>query len=179
MTGLHPDTSYSYTIDGSGSNFTFTSQPSVGSSFNFIAFGDMGVDSKSKESEKCKGAVGTLSSLKDEISKHRSSRPDFIMHAGDLSYANGHPGVWDEFMDFIEPVASRVPYMVAIGNHEYDYDHGTNRDPSGAAPYHPDWGNYGYVTVSLLLLPALLLHALPLPPQPHKHHRDRRWHHRC
>ena len=32
--------------------------------------------------------------------------------------ANGEPEVWDSFMESIEPIASRVPYMVQNGNHE-------------------------------------------------------------
>lgn len=47
----------------------------------------------------------------------------------------------------IQPVASRVPYMIAVGNHEYDYmTEGTGRDPSGAhgvPGFHPQWGDYG------------------------------------
>lgn len=49
-------------------------------------------------------------------------------------------------MDSIEPVASRVPYMVGIGNHEYDWEHKNSHEPdaSGAdLPYAPDWGNFG------------------------------------
>ena len=42
--------------------------------------------------------------------------------------------VWDYWGDFIEPIAARVPWMVGIGNHEYDYD---------GQPFEPDWGNYG------------------------------------
>lgn len=30
-------------------------------------------------------------------------------------------------MGAIQPFASRVPYMVAIGNHEYLYKHGDSR----------------------------------------------------
>jgi hypothetical protein len=37
------------------------------------------------------------------------------MHVGDISYANGNPVIWDSFMDAIEPLTRRVPYMVAIG----------------------------------------------------------------
>ena len=52
--------------------------------------------------------------------------------------------IWDTFMDYIEPFAARVPYMIGVGNHEYDYGKGSERDPSGAAgPYEPDWGNFG------------------------------------
>ena len=53
----------------------------------------------------------------------RSSSYDFALHAGDISYADNVPGedydlVWDRFMDMVEPLASRVPYMVTPGNHE-------------------------------------------------------------
>lgn len=40
---------------------------------------------------------------------------DMVLHVGDLSYANGREYVWNSFMDAIEPAASRVPYMVAVG----------------------------------------------------------------
>jgi hypothetical protein len=33
-------------------------------------------------------------------------------------------------MEAIQPVASSTPYMVAVGNHEYDYFKGWERDPS-------------------------------------------------
>jgi hypothetical protein len=68
-----------------------------------------------------------------------------ILHVGDISYANGKPEIWDSFMDGIQPIASRVPYMVAIGNHEYGYRKGSGAmvDPSGAAgPYQPSWGEW-------------------------------------
>jgi hypothetical protein len=40
---------------------------------------------------------------------------DMVLHVGDIAYANGRSDVWDSFMDAIEPAASRVPYMVAVG----------------------------------------------------------------
>ena len=40
---------------------------------------------------------------------------DMVLHVGDVSYANGDPAIWDSFMDGIEPIASRVPYMIAVG----------------------------------------------------------------
>eukprot|EP00752_Nemacystus_decipiens_P007459 g6665.t1 len=44
-----------------------------------------------------------------------------VLHIGDLSYARGYDAQWDEFLEEIEPVASAVPWMVAVGNHERDY----------------------------------------------------------
>lgn len=43
---------------------------------------------------------------------------DMILHIGDISYATGFLAEWDFFLEMIGPVASRVPYMTAIGNHE-------------------------------------------------------------
>lgn len=77
---------------------------------------------------------------------------ELVLHIGDISYANGDPDIWDTFMDYIEPYAARAPYMLGIGNHEYDWRTGTEKrrkhrratDASGRdAPYDPDWGNYG------------------------------------
>jgi hypothetical protein len=33
--------------------------------------------------------------------------------------ADGNPEIWDAFMDSIEPLSARLPYMVQVGNHEY------------------------------------------------------------
>ena len=90
-------------------------------------------------------ASDTMAALAHEL---RSWELELVYHIGDLAYANGRARVWDTFMTGIEPVASRVPYMVGIGNHEYDWGrrggpHGAP-DASGALrPYDPDWGNYG------------------------------------
>ena len=54
----------------------------------------------------------------------RQDSYDFLLHAGDIAYADNVPGedydlVWDNFMEMVAPLASRVPYMVTPGNHEY------------------------------------------------------------
>ncbi|KAF0929607.1 hypothetical protein E2562_022976 [Oryza meyeriana var. granulata] len=54
----------------------------------------------------------------------------FISHIGDISYAKGYAWLWDHFFEQIEPIASRTPYHVCIGNHEYDW-------PS--QPWKPSW----------------------------------------
>ena len=77
---------------------------------------------------------------------------ELVLHVGDVSYANGDPDIWNTFMDYIEPYATRAPYMLGIGNHEYDWRTGGEKrhkhrrrpDASGRnKPYDPDWGNYG------------------------------------
>merc|ERR1719174_843738 len=41
-----------------------------------------------------------------------------VVHFGDIAYAVGYLSEWDEFMQQISPVASRIPWMTSIGNHE-------------------------------------------------------------
>jgi len=52
---------------------------------------------------------------------------------GDLSYAVGRAYRWDMFMNEIEPLSTRLPFMVVIGNHEYDYI---------GQVFSPPWSNY-------------------------------------
>ena len=81
------------------------------------------------------GAAAVVASMERKLLDNIGA---FIMHAGDLSYACGVEMKWDYWMHTIAPVSSKVPYMVAVGNHEYDYLTGSERDPSGAAePYIP------------------------------------------
>ena len=86
------------------------------------------------------------------VAKEVEDGADLVLHVGDISYANGDPDIWDAFMDYIEPYAARAPYMLGIGNHEYDWRTGGEKrhrhhrrpDASGRdKPYDPDWGNYG------------------------------------
>ncbi|CAI9096490.1 OLC1v1032652C1 [Oldenlandia corymbosa var. corymbosa] len=57
-------------------------------------------------------------------------KPALISHIGDISYARGYSWLWDNFFNQIELVASRVPYHVCIGNHEYDWP---------LQPWRPEW----------------------------------------
>ncbi|KAM0866651.1 hypothetical protein ACQ4PT_042483 [Festuca glaucescens] len=38
---------------------------------------------------------------------------DVVFHIGDISYANGYLSQWDQFTQQVEPITSRVPYMLA------------------------------------------------------------------
>ena len=51
---------------------------------------------------------------------------DAVIHSGDVSYADGFMQHWDTFFNKIEPIASRVPYMVTPGNHEFWYSPRSN-----------------------------------------------------
>lgn len=64
-------------------------------------------------------------------------KPAFVSHIGDISYARGYSWLWDEFFTQIEPVASKVPYHVCIGNHEYNWP---------TQPWRPEWSTASYGT---------------------------------
>uniref|UniRef100_M4B968 Purple acid phosphatase n=1 Tax=Hyaloperonospora arabidopsidis (strain Emoy2) TaxID=559515 RepID=M4B968_HYAAE len=145
LKGLNLGTRYFYKFgsdkDGWSSVYSFMSRPDASvKSAKFIAYADMGVDS-------APAAISTaVRSYQDVVGGGYDS---FLLHFGDISYARGHAHIWDEFFHVIEPHATRVPYMVSIGNHEYDYMTGGANDPSGATGidgrmgFHPDWANYG------------------------------------
>ena len=75
---------------------------------HFLVYGDFGVGDQ---------IVETMERLIEETENYEY---DAIFHVGDFAYdLDSYQGqVGDEFLRSIEPVASKVPYMVAQGNHE-------------------------------------------------------------
>ncbi|RAL53834.1 hypothetical protein DM860_004305 [Cuscuta australis] len=125
MTGLNPSTTYTYTLGsdsiGWSSNITFKTAPAGGSDeLRFIVFGDMGKAPRDNSIEHYiqPGSLSVVDAMEREIS---AGKVDSVFHIGDISYATGFLVEWDYFLHLITPVASRVPYMTAIGNHEIDY----------------------------------------------------------
>ena len=60
-------------------------------------------------------STGDLGQTKDSVKtvEHAmDSHPDMVLHAGDLSYANCDMPKWDSYAKMVEPLASRVPWMV-------------------------------------------------------------------
>jgi len=140
LTGLEPATTYQYVagggINGNSNIHTFTTlnpehttpdctnEEQCG--LRLLVFADLG------------DANGvTLASLEEEA---RSGGYDLALHAGDFAYnmeqsaalngdktPDGTKG--DRFMRGVEPLAARLPYMVAPGNHEgaYNFSHYNNR----------------------------------------------------
>ncbi|XP_023529683.1 probable inactive purple acid phosphatase 27 [Cucurbita pepo subsp. pepo] len=128
MTQLQPSTTFSYKFGsdqvGWSDEATFTTPPAGGDEkdFHFLAFGDMGkapLDSSSVEHYIQPGSISVVNGMTEEV---ESGKVDAVFHIGDISYATGFLVEWDFFLHLIKPIASRVPYMTAIGNHERDYD---------------------------------------------------------
>ncbi|RLN02479.1 hypothetical protein BBJ28_00012813 [Nothophytophthora sp. Chile5] len=144
LTKLQLGTRYFYRFgsekDGWSSVYSFMSRPDPSVKHaKFLAYADMGVD----------GAPAATSTAVRSYQDVVDGYDGFLLHFGDISYARGHAHMWDEFFHIIEPYATRLPYMVSIGNHEYDYMTGGANDPSGAVgadgrmDFHPDWANFG------------------------------------
>lgn len=82
-------------------------------------------------------SISTIKWILRDLEALGPSKPSFISHIGDISYARGYSWLWDHFFTQIEPVAAGVPYHVCIGNHEYDW-------PS--QPWKPEWAQTIYGT---------------------------------
>ena len=138
LNDLRPLTTYYYRVgtdeDGWSSVFSFTNRPvNANSEVSIIAYGDMGL------SPVAPGARSTIDRVQARVT---SSNITCLLHIGDISYARGIGALWDAFMTQIGPIASRVPYMVSIGNHEYDHLTGGDKDPSrapGPGGFRPKW----------------------------------------
>mmetsp|Transcript_41701 Transcript_41701/g.100402 ORF Transcript_41701/g.100402 Transcript_41701/m.100402 type:complete len:829 (+) Transcript_41701:123-2609(+) len=155
LVGLQPNTVYSYKVGltfGQGvvwsDTFEFTSPVTTdffnetsdndnNTTYTYLVYGDQGCPSVGwGEGGKWTSAMAA-----------RETDAREVHHIGDLSYARGAAHIWDEWLAMVsDAFATKLPLMVAVGNHEYDHtmggDHG--KDPSGLDEVHgfmPTWGN--------------------------------------
>ncbi|CAF1045225.1 unnamed protein product [Adineta steineri] len=143
LNNLNSSTIYYYRVGNNEHGWSpiyhFINRPAnIDDEVNLIAYGDMGVSPVQP------GAKATIDRVATRIQTNNITA---ILHIGDVSYARGIGALWDAFMSQVEMVTSSVPYMVGIGNHEYDHVSGGEKDPSGApgpGGFRPIWGNYGY-----------------------------------
>ncbi|BBM98080.1 acid phosphatase type 7 [Marchantia polymorpha subsp. ruderalis] len=125
MTGLSPSTQYSYQYGsqavGLSPSTNFSTPPAAGDdAVTLIIFGDMGKAERDGSSIHYiqPGSISVIDAITTAVS---GANVDFVFHIGDISYATGFLVEWDNFLELIQPIASRVPYMTAIGNHERDH----------------------------------------------------------
>ena len=139
LTNLEPKITYYYMFGSDGSfskvkRFKSAIVPGDVAPLKFIMYGDMGLSPPP-------GAETTAELVLNEVLNGTA----FVINQGDLSYAYGRAVKWDIWMNLIEPYASLAPYMISIGNHEYDHEVGGSKDPSHAKGegFHPEWGSFG------------------------------------
>ena len=111
MTRLAPGTSYYYRVGG-GDHWSDTLGPfktfdPEASETKFAVIADMGYGQNSDNT------VTRITELVD------AGEVDVVIHSGDIGYADGYEVHWDTFFNKIQPIASRVPYHVTPGNHEF------------------------------------------------------------
>ncbi|XP_020628911.1 acid phosphatase type 7-like isoform X2 [Orbicella faveolata] len=111
LTGLEPNTRYYYQVGvpDNGTSEVMSFQTKDGN-LVFAVYGDMGYTNSV--------------SLNRLIQEVNSGGYDTVIHVGDMAYdmyeKDGDTG--DNFMRSIQPIATKVPYMVLPGNHEYKYN---------------------------------------------------------
>ena len=138
LQNLEPDTKYAYKVGITGGQgivwsdvYEFQSAPIVDNpddyTFSYLVYADQGVPD-------AKNFCGANETAKLATREVQNNNVRMVHHFGDLSYARGVGHIWDQWMTIIQPYASRVPYMVGIGNHEFDYFEGSNKDPGSRLP---------------------------------------------
>ena len=120
-------------------NFTTPLPKGNHTPFKFVVYGDMGVWN-------WPGAAHTTAKhMRKEV---EDNNVRFVFHHGDVAYAMGFAYQWEEWFTLTEPYARLIPYMVGIGNHEYDHTAGgIGHDPSNVTTdngWRPSWFN-GYI----------------------------------
>jgi len=108
LSPLNASTTYHYQISGQPHPASFTTVPGPElQPFSFGLTGDLGQTSNSNN---------TVSHLMD-------SAAGMILHAGDLSYADGFQPRWDSYGRMVERLSSSTPWMTVAGNHEVEDRH--------------------------------------------------------
>jgi hypothetical protein len=111
LTGFDPEQALNYRVrNGDAVSAPFSLRPLPRGAFRFAHFGDHGMTEYSR-------------AVRDGILARGS---DFVLIAGDLSYANGDQLIWDQWFDQCEHLLAQVPTLCCPGNHE-------DKDGNGAA----------------------------------------------
>ncbi|MED6212696.1 putative inactive purple acid phosphatase 27, partial [Stylosanthes scabra] len=129
LKNLWPNLRYTYKLghfktDGTyvwSKKFSFRAPPFPGQNSlqRVIIFGDMGKaerDNSNEHSDYQPGSLKTTDRLIEDLANY-----DMVFHIGNLPYSNGYLSQWDQFTAQVHEISSRVPYMIASGNHERDW----------------------------------------------------------
>ena len=103
--GLQPYTVYYYRVDGGRiARFRSAAAPDQ-TSFRFAVYGD------SREGAWTHRMI---------VSQLQKTRPDFVIHTGDLVEFGDCKACWDEFFSIAAPLLRSAPFYPTLGNHEDD-----------------------------------------------------------
>jgi hypothetical protein len=137
---LPPNTRFYYRLgdatDGVSDEYSFVTGPppqrkkAAGLQTRVVVFGDLGLAN----------SLPTIQ-LVSNIIANTSNPVDFVMHVGDISYADDYPSylyerVWDQWFFNMQGILTQIPYMTCPGNHEYSCEHeGCRDETSGFGTY--------------------------------------------
>lgn len=124
LTGLTPATAYTYRahLDGQASQeLPFRTAPSAESEepVRITGFGDQGVPAPAPHLDRADGDAPLENS--ELVAR---LEPDVHLLAGDISYADGDPGIWDIYFRENQPFWGTTPFMTVPGNHEREAGQG-------------------------------------------------------
>ncbi|KAH9551242.1 hypothetical protein CY35_09G005100 [Sphagnum magellanicum] len=129
LKNLGPDTTYYYKVGHKLKNGQyvwdiqryFQSPPFPGedSVQKIIIFGDMGKFERDGSNEYYNTQPGALLTT-DQLVKELDDI-DIVFHNGDIVYANGYIFEWEQYIEQVNNISSRVPWMLTSGNHERDW----------------------------------------------------------
>jgi len=89
------------------------------STVRFIAYSDSGITTHQGSSRTTWGAPERVNAA---IAKEvEAGQVGMVVHMGGLAYADGRSYMWEQWGALTQAIASSVPYMVAVGNHEYTH----------------------------------------------------------
>jgi len=142
LTDLKPSTQYYYQYGSQAAGLSeiksfFSAPPlSADTDTHILAYGDLGVALPFVTvEEQMPPALQTQSLVLSRLRQLRArGLPALILHTGDISYARGFGYLWEYFMDLISPMGEQAPYMVSVGNHDYDWP---------GMPWNPPWSGFG------------------------------------
>ncbi|XP_068332506.1 probable inactive purple acid phosphatase 2 [Pyrus communis] len=139
MTRLGKGVRYYYKVgsdsEGWSKTHSFVSRNEDSDETTAFMFGDMGTATPYATFLRTQDeSIATVKWILRDV-EALGEKPAFVSHIGDISYARGYSWLWDQFFSQIEPLASKLPYHVCIGNHEYDWP---------LQPWKPEWATmYG------------------------------------
>ena len=141
LTGLQPNTSYTYRVRPSGSEYSFGNRsfktmPASGP-FTFIVISDPQKGQYYDERQRFKYVA-------DAVEKEQDI--SFILIGGDY---NGHDSdsLWHQFFDVAGGMLSQSAVFPVIGNHEYHNSSGGGNPPTSAVHFHQSFAmplNYSF-----------------------------------
>jgi hypothetical protein len=110
---------------------SFTAAPPLGTRVSLLAVADLGqaepdgsnidvdIDSLATRSYfSMLPSLQTAARMASDVASHAAT---LVVHNGDIAYGRGFGALWDVFFAQMAPVATRVPYMTSIGNHESNW----------------------------------------------------------